>query len=114
MRAELTATNEPVPRIPPLRFGGGVHYDQSRWRARVDVLRATEQDRVSETETPTPGYAMLDASVGYRFFTGGLVHDVSLVGTNLTDELARNSVSFIKDQAPLPGRDVRIVYRLSF
>lgn len=114
VRAELTATNEPVPRMPPLRFGGGVHYDQSRWRARVDVLRATGQDRISENETPTAGYTMLDASVGYRFFTGGLVHDVSLAGTNLTDELARNSVSFIKDQAPLPGRDVRIVYRLSF
>jgi iron complex outermembrane receptor protein len=114
VRAELTRTEEPVPRMPPLRFGGGVRYDESRWRVRVDVLRATEQDRISENETPTPGYTMLDASVAYRFFTGGLVHDVSLLGTNLTDELARNSISFIKDQAPLPGRDVRIVYRLSF
>ena len=57
---------------------------------------------------------MLDASAGYRFFAGGLTHEISLVGTNLTDEEARNSVSFIKDQAPLPGRDIRLVYRLSF
>ena len=114
VRATLTDTEEPLPRMPPLRFGGGVHYDQSRWRGSLTVMRNTAQDRVAENETSTPGYTMLDASVGYRFFTGSLVHDVSVVGTNLANQLARNSVSFIKDQAPLPGRDLRIVYRLSF
>jgi hypothetical protein len=32
-----------------------------------------------------------------------MVHDLVLRGTNLTDELALNHVSFLKDVAPLPG-----------
>jgi len=114
VRAELTASDLPLPRIPPLRFGAAGRYEGERWRARVGAYRVTEQDRVAPLETVTPGYTMLDASVGYRFLTGGLVHDVSLTGRNLTDEMARNHVSFNKDNVPLPGRDVRLTYRLLF
>jgi len=57
---------------------------------------------------------MLDGTIGYRFFTGGLVHDLILRGTNLTDEEARNHASFLKDLAPLPGRNVSLAYRLNF
>jgi iron complex outermembrane receptor protein len=37
-----------------------------------------------------------------------------LRGANLTDEEARNHVSFLKDLAPLPGRDVRLGLRVAF
>jgi iron complex outermembrane receptor protein len=80
----------------------------------IRVRRVGEQDRVAELEMPTDAYSMLDATIGYRFFTGGLVHDLVLRGTNLTDEEGRNHVSFLKELAPLPGRDVSLAYRLSF
>lgn len=32
----------------------------------------------------------------------------------VTDEEGRNHVSFLKELAPLPGRDVSLAYRLSF
>jgi iron complex outermembrane receptor protein len=57
---------------------------------------------------------MLDASVSYAFFTGSLGHEILLRGTNLTDEEARNHVSVLKDTVPLPGRDIRLTYRLMF
>jgi hypothetical protein len=31
-----------------------------------------------------------------------------------TDEVARNHVSFLKELAPLPGRDLSVAYRLNF
>ena len=37
-----------------------------------------------------------------------MITDVLLRGTNLTNEEARNNVSFLKDVAPLPGRDVSL------
>lgn len=40
--------------------------------------------------------------------------DPILKGTNLTDEEARNHASFVKDDVPLPGRDVSLIARLSF
>jgi iron complex outermembrane receptor protein len=114
VRAKLRDTGEPLPRIPPFRFGGAIRYQGAAFWGLVGVRHAEEQDRISEFETPTDGYTMLDAAVGYRFFLGGVVNDLILRGTNLTDEEARNHVSFLKDVAPFPGRDVSLSYRLSF
>jgi len=33
---------------------------------------------------------------------------------NLTDEVARNHASFVKDQVPLPGRNLGLRVRLEF
>lgn len=73
-----------------------------------------DQDRVAELETASRGYTMFDASVGYRLFRGDMVHELLLSGTNLNDALALNHASFLKEVAPLPGRDVRLTYRVSF
>jgi iron complex outermembrane receptor protein len=52
--------------------------------------------------------------VGYRLIAGNTVHDILLRGNNLTDELARQHTSPLKDIAPLPGRDITLSYRLLF
>jgi iron complex outermembrane receptor protein len=114
VRAELRDTDEPLPRIPPLRGSVGVRYQGRGLWASSEVLRVDEQDRVAPLETTTPGYTFLNASLGYRFFLGRFVHDVMLTGRNLTDEFAQNHVSFLKDRVPLPGRNVSLSYRLSF
>ena len=62
----------------------------------------------------TDSYTLLNVSAGYRFSRGGLVHDFMLRGRNLTDELARNHASRLKDLVPLPGTDISLVYRLIF
>jgi iron complex outermembrane receptor protein len=114
VHAELTATDEPLPRIPPLRVGGGLRYEGGAWTARAGVRRVTAQNRVSALETPTPGYTVVNASVTYRLLTGPVAHELMVRGSNLTDADARNHVSFLKDVVPLPGRDVSVVYRMYF
>ncbi|HEV8611786.1 MAG TPA: TonB-dependent receptor [Thermoanaerobaculia bacterium] len=114
VRAKLRDTDEPLPRIPPFRFGGAIRYQGEAFWGLVGVRHARKQDRISEFETETDGFTLLEAAVGYRFFFGGVVNDVILRGTNLTDEEARNHVSFLKDVAPMPGRDVSLSYRVSF
>jgi iron complex outermembrane receptor protein len=114
VRAELRDTGEPLPRIPPRRYRLGLHYQGDKLQGRIEGIRAEKQDRVSELELPTAGYTLLNASVGYTFFTSRAVYDVLLRGTNLTDEEARNHVSFLKDLVPLPGRDVSLSLRVSF
>lgn len=114
VRATLRDGDEPLPRIPPLRLGGGVHYDGGVMRAEVGLTRVTSQDRISTFEEETEGYTMLSASLGYRLFAGDLVHDLVLRGKNLTDTEARNHTSFLKDLAPLPGREISLVYRVHF
>jgi iron complex outermembrane receptor protein len=131
VRAEFADSGEPLPYIPPFRFGGAVHYRGARWHGSVDVWYYDEQTRVPGLEvpvedpelralyglTPTDSYTMVDAHVGYRLPVGGkrgTMHDFMLRGRNLTDVEARNAVSRLKDFVPLPGRDIGLVYRLIF
>ena len=114
VRASLRDTGEPLPRIPPRRFLAGLRYQGDKLGAGVEARKVDRQDRVGANETETSGYTLVNAQVSYRLFSDRLVHDLVLRGTNLTDELARNHVSFLKDVAPLPGRDVSLSYRLTF
>jgi len=114
VRAELRAGRDPLPRIPPLSAHLGLDFHHGPFRATVEGLRTEEQDRVAANETPTGGYTLLNAALSYRLLLGRTVTDVILRGRNLTDEEARNHVSFLKDVAPLPGRDLSLGLRVGF
>lgn len=111
--AELTDREENLPRIPPLRVGAGIEFRQGPFVIGTRVRRTTEQTRRAPLEDSTPGFTMVGASASYRIFTGDIYHDLTLVGSNLLDEEARLHTSFLKDLAPLPGREVRLIYRVS-
>ena len=49
VRGTLTATDEPLPRIPPLRFRGGLRYQRNAFQAGGDVSLVATQDRVFAT-----------------------------------------------------------------
>lgn len=114
VRAQLRDTNEPLPFIPPVRYGIGLRYQGAALMANAEVRRTSDQNRVANFETETEGYTLVNASIGYRLFVGQTVHDVLLRGTNLTDELARNHLNPLKDVVPLPGRDFALSYRVTF
>jgi iron complex outermembrane receptor protein len=104
VRAQNTESDRPLPLIPPFRLGGSLAYAGEQWLADLGVRYVAEQTRTAEFETTTPSYTLLDASVGYRLFSGRVAHDIILQGNNLTDEEARVHTSILKLQAPLPGR----------
>jgi iron complex outermembrane receptor protein len=114
VRAELRETSDALPRIPPLRLGARLRYNGGTIRADLGLTTVTDQNRVAPLEEETEGYSMLDMSVGYRLFTGDITHDFVFRATNLTDQEARNHTSFLKELAPLPGRDLRFMYRIYF
>ena len=114
VRAELRADDEPLPRIPPFRYGAALHYHGSRLDGRVEVQGTAKQDRIAPLERETDGYTFLNASLAYRFFLGRTVLQLLAQGRNLTDAEGRSHVSFLKDLVPLPGRDFRLSARLVF
>ena len=114
VRASLTDTDEPLPRIPPFSVRAGVLWEGSQLRGRASVRRVAEQGRIAPFEESTPGFTMVDAEIGYRLYFGGLSHQILLQGRNLTDQDARSHTSRLKEVAPMPGRDFRLVYRLGF
>jgi iron complex outermembrane receptor protein len=122
VRAERTSDGQPLPMIPALTVRTGLHYRGPHLWGFVEAARTAEQDRVfcpdpalEETcEQATDGYTFWNATIGYRLVRAGLVHEIMLRGRNLTDELARDHVSPLKEMAPLPGRDVALLYRVEF
>jgi iron complex outermembrane receptor protein len=99
-----------VPRIPPLRYGGGLFYESTDFALRASILRVSKQNKIEAHETPTAGYTTVDASATFHVYRGdeGDV-DIALVGTNLTDSVQRNHISFVKDFWLQPGRTFRVV-----
>ena len=70
--------------------------------------------RLAPRETSTAGYALVAANVVYHFDLGRTAFEVFLRASNLTNQTARSHVSFLKDIAPLLGRDVALGVRASF
>ena len=65
---------------------------------------------IAAHETTTPGFTTVDASAVFHVYQGpeGDV-DIALTGTNLTDSVQRNAVSFTKDFVLQPGRAFRLM-----
>ena len=117
VRARFTAGHDrDVPRIVPIRWGGGLFWDSDSLVARVGFLRTEPQSNTGAFETSTKSFTFLNASIVYRrSFLDDLVPvEISVVGRNLNDVRGRNHVSFNKDDVLLPGRSVRFGLRVSF
>jgi iron complex outermembrane receptor protein len=103
----------PAPRIPPLRLLGGIEAQSDRVDGRFEVERVTGQDRLAEFETATPGYTMVNASIAFRPLANNANTSITLSANNIFDVDARRHASFLKDYAPLAGRDIRLTARFS-
>jgi iron complex outermembrane receptor protein len=104
----------PAPRIPPMRFLAGIEVQSDRLTGRLEVERVTSQNRLAELETPTAGYTLVNASLSIKPFPDRRNTTLTLSANNIFDVDARRSASFLKDYAPLAGRDLRVTARVSF
>lgn len=104
----------PAPRIPALRLLGGLEAQSDRLDARLETEWVDGQTRIAPFETATPGYTLVNASLNWRPW--GKDRDVSVLfsASNIFDVVARRHASFLKDYAPLSGRDMRITLRFGF
>ncbi|QAY75946.1 TonB-dependent receptor [Sphingosinicella sp. BN140058] len=104
----------PAPRIPPLRLLGGIEAQSERLQARAEIEWTDEQDRLAPLETPTAGFTLVNASVSWQPLAQHPGTSLTVSANNIFDVDARRHASFLKDVAPLAGRDVRLTARLSF
>ena len=113
VRAKFT-NGRNVPRISPWRIGGNLEYGYGRWQTGVDIFYVGEQDKTAVLETTTPGYTMININAVYTLPTESADIAFFVRGTNLLNEDARRSTSFLKDVAPLPGRAATVGVRTTF
>lgn len=113
VRARLDGGDD-VPRIPPWRAGIGLEWMARSLDASVRLRYSGQQDHYGNFDTPTAGFANLDAQLGWRPWVEHHDVELALVGRNLTDRAQRNAVAFNKDEILLPGRDIRLMVRARF
>ena len=114
VRGSLKANDLPLPRIPPLKFRGGLRYQHNALQVGGQVVAAAKQDRLSTNETPTDGYTLLKLYGSYSFNGGGALHTITARLDNVTNELYRSHLSLIKELVPEMGRNFKLVYSVGF
>ncbi len=101
----------PVPRIPAPRVLGGLEAQTDLLTARAEVEHAFRQNRTADFETRTNDYTMVNASIALSPFGRDNKTQLLLSANNIFDVTARRASSFLKDFAPLAGRDLRATLR---
>jgi iron complex outermembrane recepter protein len=123
-RALNSVTNQPLPRIAPMRINVGFDASQGPWSGRVEIDRASSQNRVPATDVATPGYTLLNLSLTRRFAFNAWGGS----GTGSTDAVwffkvnnASNTLAYsagaipsVRDLSPLAGRSFKTGIRLAF
>jgi iron complex outermembrane recepter protein len=103
-----------LPRIPSRTVTLGLEGEAGAFTTRLEAVDVAKQDRVAAFETPTDGYTLINARLTWRPFEDDKNLRITLDGRNLTDEEAREHVSFLKDVLPRTGRSVRLALTADF
>ncbi len=112
--AQLAATGESLPRIPPARGRIGLDLRAGGLSVSPEVILADHRQDIFSTETPTAGYVLFNLDASYTLARQHFVHQLNFRVFNIGDRLYRNHLSFIKDLAPEIGRGVSLSYVMKF
>lgn len=103
-----------IPRIPAARTGLRVDGNWQGWEGLVEVWRVFAQDDTADFESRTAGYNVVNLGASYAMRMSGFDTQFYARIDNLTNQLAYAHTSFIKNDAPLPGRNFLLGARLAF
>jgi iron complex outermembrane receptor protein len=103
-----------LPRLTPSRLKAGLAWNHGPLALGTEVQFVARQDRTAAYETPTAAYELISAYANFRLGAGPVAWDFFVRGTNLGDREARMHTSFLKEVAPLPGRNLTAGLRASF
>ena len=104
-----------VPRINPARNIYSLSYKQNDIVFKLNLKDVDKQRDIGEGETVTKGYRMLDTRITKTFnLRDNNKLKVSIFGNNLLDEVARNHSSWVKNEVPLPGKNIGVKFNLTF
>ena len=106
LKAEF-ASGGYLPRITPPRNIFAARYTQDTLDLKMSFKDVESQKDTGVGEMVTDGYQMLNLNMTKSFvFSDTERLSVTVFAKNLLDEIARNHASFVKDEVPLPGRNI--------
>ncbi|WP_394190722.1 TonB-dependent receptor [Pseudoalteromonas atlantica] len=103
--------DENLPRIPANKLGSELQYTLNDWQFTLTGTHYFEQNDITQYETKTDSYSLFDAQANYQLNVGQIDTQLYINVDNITNELGFVHSSFIKEKAPLPGRNFSIGVR---
>jgi iron complex outermembrane receptor protein len=101
------ANGENVLRVLPARVLYSLSYEEDNLSIDLGLTNVKPQNDLGAGETATAGYEMLDFSIGQTFAVEGIENfKVVFFADNLLNEIARNHSSIVKNELPLPGKNL--------
>ncbi|MCX7878128.1 MAG: TonB-dependent receptor [Ignavibacteria bacterium] len=104
----------PLPQMPPGRINITTGYSLNNYLIGISFEAVSSQKRVDDSESSTAGYLTTNLFSQYSFYTGKIIHNISLNIDNLTNRIYRNHLSRIKSIYPEQGINVRLIYKLYY
>lgn len=108
-------SGQPLPRLAPWRARASLVLRGPHGQAGVELRHSAAQNRVPDTDTPTPGFTMLDLWAGTAL-PGAEAAQLLVKLGNATNTLgySASTVSTLRGLSPLPGRALSVVLRAAF
>ena len=113
-RAQNRTTDQPLPRISPVRVTAGIDYHWNQLVTRAEVTHAWAQNQVPDLDLSSKGYTRLNLIASYPFQVGEQTWLAYVCGDNLTNATIRYASSILRDIAPEAGRSVKAGLRVAF
>ncbi|WP_404340209.1 TonB-dependent receptor [Pseudoalteromonas mariniglutinosa] len=109
--AKLAHNEGNLPRIPANKLGSELQHSVSDWQFAFTASHYFTQSDIAAYETNTSNYTLFDISANYQLDIGTVDTQLYVNVENITDELGFVHSSFIKEKAPLPGRNFSLGIR---
>lgn len=95
-----------LPRMPAPRLTFGVEYQRDRWDFDLEAQHYFDQTHHADGELKTDSFTMLNLGAMYELPKDLQNYRFYFRVKNITDEEGRLATSFVKERAPLPGRNI--------
>lgn len=117
--AQLTKANSDgnknLPRTPPATVLLRLDWKDQRWSAFAENKWLVAQRKTATTETESNPYQLFNLGLNYSAdFAGGYEWSAALQANNVFDVFGRNHVSYLKQFAPVSGRNISLHTSLQF
>ncbi len=114
LRGRNNSLNQNLARMTPIRAIAEARYVGDYFNTGIEIQRVFQQDHTANNESSTPAYTMINLDYSHDLRLDD--HSIMIYGqlNNLTDEVAINHVSLIKDNMRMAKRHLVVGVRASF
>jgi iron complex outermembrane receptor protein len=107
-------SGENLPRIPPMSYQIALQQQTAHWFNQISLKQVFKARQLEDYETATPDYQWLSLYSRWQTHAFGMNTELWFKADNLLDQQAANHLSYLKDTAPLIGRQLSAGIELRF